>query len=312
MKKQMLKMLVAAAASLAVLMPLTAQEKDSANKQEKSGSEKVKVQSVYRVSTIAGMPVKNNAGEDLGKIEDLVVELNSGEVRYAALSFGGFASVGDKLFAIPWQALAFKFGEDESYFILDVTEEKLARAPGFEEDKWPDLADPSQSGKIDAFYGIKREEGAKRKDRGSDDEAKRPKDAAKPGELVYDAVYRVENITGMDVKNDRGEDLGSIHELVVDIKQGNVRYAALSFGGVLGLGDKLFAIPWKSLGFKHQATDKHFVLNVSPEKLKQAEGFDEDRWPDTGDPKWSQAIDDLYRTDSDERSATRPKRTEKD
>ena len=73
------------------------------------------------------------------------------------------------------------------------------------------------------------------------------------------------------------------------------------------MGDKLFAVPWERLKFHHQATDKHFVFNVSPEVLKNAEGFDEDNWPDTGDPTWGRKVDEFYKS-STEREAARPKR----
>ena len=71
---------------------------------------KVEVQYSYRGGTIVGMPVHNDAGKKLGKIEDLVVDLGTGKIRYAALSFGGFLGVGDKLFAVPWGAMTFKYG----------------------------------------------------------------------------------------------------------------------------------------------------------------------------------------------------------
>lgn len=292
-------------------------DKDKAKAGE-AGGQKIQVQQVFRLSTLNGMPVRNTQGDDLGKIEDLVIELNRGDIRYAALSFGGFASVGDKLFAVPWKKLAFKFGEEDSYFIVDVTEDQLKRAPGFDQDRWPDVADPNWSKQVDAFYGASTtrdrtdRDAAETRKRDEDaaesraDEPKRTRETAKPGELVHDAVYRAENITGMEVKNDRGEDLGSIHELVIDIKAGKVRYAAVSFGGVLGLGDKLFAVPWNVLKFHHRGTDKHFVFNVSQDVLKDAKGFDENHWPNVGDPRWSHEVDETYRS-STEREARRPR-----
>jgi sporulation protein YlmC with PRC-barrel domain len=300
--------LTLAASSLGLAQQKEDKPQATANEdKEQNREQRVVVQSVFRLSTIDGMPVRNSKGDDLGKIEDLVIELNSGDVRYAAVSFGGFASIGDKLFAVPWKKLAFKYGEEDSFFILDTTEQQLKRAPGFDQNKWPDVADPAWAKEVDAFYGT----GTARSDKDADDAPQEPKptkETAKPGELVYDAVYRGANITGMEVKNDRGEDLGSINELVIDIKAGKVRYAALSFGGVLGLGDKLFAVPWNVLKFEHRATDKHFVFNVNPQVLKEAEGFDENQWPNTGDPKWGRSVDEFYKR-STEREAGRPRRT---
>jgi len=57
----------------------------------------------FRTADIIGLPVKNNKHEDLGKIDDLVIDMKNGEVRYAAIAYGGVAGIGSKLFAVPWQ-----------------------------------------------------------------------------------------------------------------------------------------------------------------------------------------------------------------
>ncbi|HVC94496.1 MAG TPA: PRC-barrel domain-containing protein [Pirellulales bacterium] len=107
-----------------------------------------------RVRELDGMKVKNKEGEDLGKIDDLVIELDDGQVSYAALSFGGLLGVGNKLFAIPWSALEVKTGKDakDKYFVLGVDKERLKKAPGFDKGHWPDLADRSWSKEVDEFY----------------------------------------------------------------------------------------------------------------------------------------------------------------
>jgi sporulation protein YlmC with PRC-barrel domain len=107
-----------------------------------------------RVRELDGMKVKNTEGEDIGKIEDLVIELDNGHVSYAALSFGGVLGVGNKLFAIPFDALEVKTGKDakDTYFLLAVDKERLKDAPGFDKSHWPDLADRSWSKEVDEFY----------------------------------------------------------------------------------------------------------------------------------------------------------------
>ncbi len=107
----------------------------------------------FRSSQLVGLPVHNAAGEDLGKIEDLVIDLNTGRIRYAALSFGGFLGVGDKLFAVPWGALRMKTVGDDATFVLDVPKERLEKAPGFDNKNWPNMADPNWSREIDEYYG---------------------------------------------------------------------------------------------------------------------------------------------------------------
>ncbi len=109
------------------------------------------VRHVMSASTLNGDSVVNSKGEDLGKIEEIMIHVPSGKIAYAVLSFGGFLGLGDKLFAIPWEAL--KLDEDNHRFVLDVDKEKMERAPGFDKDRWPDMADPTWSSEIYRYYG---------------------------------------------------------------------------------------------------------------------------------------------------------------
>lgn len=106
---------------------------------------------VMSASTLTGDSVVNAAGEDLGKLEEIMIHVDSGRVAYAVLSFGGFLGLGDKLFAIPWEALTLD--EDNHRFILNVEKERLEAAPGFDKDRWPDMADPKWSREIYGYYG---------------------------------------------------------------------------------------------------------------------------------------------------------------
>jgi sporulation protein YlmC with PRC-barrel domain len=107
--------------------------------------------SVLSATTLIGDHVMNRAGEDLGKIEELMIDLERGQVAYAVLSFGGFLGMGDKLFAIPFQAL--RLDKDQNSFLLDVDKEKLKNAPGFDKNNWPSTADRSWGTQIHSFYG---------------------------------------------------------------------------------------------------------------------------------------------------------------
>ncbi len=92
-------------------------------------------------------------------------------------------------------------------------------------------------------------------------------------------------LTGNAVRNAAGEDLGEIEDIMIDIDTGRIAYAVLSFGGILGMGDKLFAIPWEALQMSQE--EHNFILNVSKDMLQKAPGFDKDNWPDTSDPEWN-------------------------
>lgn len=100
---------------------------------------------------VIGREVRNKNKENLGKVEELVLDKISGNVRYVVLSFGGFLGMGDKLFALPWKQL--EYSPEDKAFIISLTKEKLERAPGFDKNNWPDMADPTYEKSISAFYG---------------------------------------------------------------------------------------------------------------------------------------------------------------
>ena len=106
----------------------------------------------FRVSTLKSMAVRNAAGEDLGKINDIVIDMNTAKVNYVALEFGGFLGVGDKLFAIPWHAFKYQPKPDDEHLVLNVTKERLKNAPGFDKNHWPNMANPRWNAETDAFY----------------------------------------------------------------------------------------------------------------------------------------------------------------
>lgn len=101
--------------------------------------------------TLSGDKVKNTAGEDLGKIEEFMIDLDTGRIAYAVLSFGGILGMGNKLFAIPWQAL--KVDTEDHSFLLNVPKETLENAPGFNKDNWPDMSNVEWGTKVHSYYG---------------------------------------------------------------------------------------------------------------------------------------------------------------
>jgi len=100
------------------------------------------------------------------------------------------------------------------------------------------------------------------------------------------------DLMGKSIKNAADEDLGTVKDIVVDADTGRILYGVVSFGGFLGMGDKLFAVPWPSMRL---APDyKHFVLDVPKEQLKKAEGFDKQQWPDFADERWATRTYETY------------------
>jgi sporulation protein YlmC with PRC-barrel domain len=106
---------------------------------------------IVRSRDLVGMKVYNKQDQDLGKIEDLVLDPNSGKIQYTVLTSGGFIGMGTKYFAVPWNVLQLvllskdtttRFGTvKEDHFVLDISKEALRTAPGIDKDNWPEVAD---------------------------------------------------------------------------------------------------------------------------------------------------------------------------
>ncbi len=257
-------------------------------------------------STIKGDKIVNRAGDDIGKIEELMIDLQNGRIAYAVLSFGGFMGMGDKLFAIPWNSLTLRVHEHA--FFLDIPKETLEKAEGFDKDNWPltreELSSAytyygyqpywqtgmaAQTGILTGMPGETESERIARMER--ERETGMLRETGKPRETESERMARMRSTAGMDnpdflpagkiegdkVVNRAGEDLGKIEELMIDLQDGKIAYAVVSHGGFLGIGNKLFSIPWKALTLS--AHEHAFFLDIPKETLEKAEGFDKDNWP---------------------------------
>ena len=108
---------------------------------------------VLSATAVIGDNVVNRTGETLGKIEELMLDLEKGRVAYAVLSFGGFLGMGEKRFAIPFEAL--KLDATREHFTLDVDKDKLRNAPGFDKNHPPQASDRTWGAEVYKFYGYK-------------------------------------------------------------------------------------------------------------------------------------------------------------
>lgn len=108
---------------------------------------------VMGADTLIGDAVVNEQDEKLGKIEEIMIDVPTGRVAYAVLSFGGMLGIGDKLFAIPWQALTLD--ADRKVFVLNADRQTLENAPGFDKNHWPSMADQQWASDIHSYYGAR-------------------------------------------------------------------------------------------------------------------------------------------------------------
>lgn len=109
---------------------------------------------------------------------------------------------------------------------------------------------------------------------------------------MYEHNVTADDVVGVGVENPQGDDLGTIEALVLDKIKGHVVYVVLSFGGFMGMGDKLFAMPWHI--FSYNTHRGKFVISVDKERLKNSPGFDKDNWPDMTSAEWNVSIKNYY------------------
>ena len=108
----------------------------------------------------------------------------------------------------------------------------------------------------------------------------------------YRLTLSATSLVGDTVKNAQDENIGNLKDIMIDVQSGRVAYGVLDFGGLLGMGNKLFAVPWQALSVDEE--NKVLRLDVDKDRLKNAEGFDQNDWPDTTDLNWGRQVHDYY------------------
>jgi hypothetical protein len=106
-----------------------------------------------------------------------------------------------------------------------------------------------------------------------------------------------EKVTGTSVENTRGDSLGNIEEIMIDKISGQVGYAVLKYGSFLGMGGKLFALPWDQL--KYDTSRDAYLVDIPEERLKDAPSYDEGTEPNWGDPQYAKNLHDYYGSKAD-------------
>lgn len=234
--------------------------------------------------------VENPQGEDCGKIDNLIVDVENGRIIYAVLGLDGKQTV------VPFATLYLP--SDAVKFMFEGTKQQL-QSHMFEKDRLPDFTDKSWAVSIHAAYNQRPYWEAPANDQKGDKAEKSKntddKHATASAQMWYHPVARWQKITdviGMQVKNPQAEDLGKIDDVAIDPDSGRIICSVISFGGFLGMGDKLFAIPCGAL--TPSGNSKFYVLDVARERLKEAAGFDRSHWPNITDERWMRELHKFY------------------
>lgn len=220
-----------------------------------------------RASKLIGMKVQNPQGQDLGKISDMVVNMNTGDVRYAVLEFDPGIFQGEKLFAVPTSQLRMAADRDTiSYNMSKATLEKTAVPRSEWNTVW---RDPNYLSNLDKAWGIKQ-----------------PTRGA--------VAHRVSDLIGKDVNNREGKKIGEIEELVVNMATQKVHYAVLEFDPSLASREQNFAFPLRAFDLT-QDRDR-LVLDVDKARLQNMKSFTDSRYDSLNDRTWVADIDRYFVT----------------
>jgi sporulation protein YlmC with PRC-barrel domain len=239
-----------------------------------------------RVTDLKGKKVSNAAGENLGQLEEIVVDAGSGRTLYGVLSFGGFLGLGDKLFAIPWQSLQLTDGAKG--FTLNVDKDRLKNATGFSEDRWPDLANEQFATSTYEYYGQKpywhsRDGDVQLAADNSGEARESNRDRWNRRTTVW---QKCGDLCGKEVRTVQTDDVGKLDDMVVDPDSGRVLYGILSYRG------RLFAVPWNVLTLNTNA--EQLVLHAEEKQLSDRFSFSKDNWPNLVDQDWATALHAHY------------------
>jgi sporulation protein YlmC with PRC-barrel domain len=102
-------------------------------------------------------------------------------------------------------------------------------------------------------------------------------------------------LIGMKIENSRKENVGQVSDIVFDAASTRVQYVAVTYGGFLGLGSKLFAVPMQAIKVQQDPNYQDrviLVLDVTKEQLDGSQGFDESNWPSFSDTAF---VNELHR-----------------
>lgn len=264
-REKVLSIAVASAFGLALAPayatePKTERKATTTQKQNQSQS-----QSYWgiRASELIGKEVHNAQGENLGEIEDIVIDAKNGHAHYAVLQFGGVGNLGDKLFAYPLSAFQ-KSGDDKDELVLNVDDEQLKQAQGFDDENWPNWSDPKYQQHVTGNFGD-------------------AKPVAKDARLV-----RASEFLDEEIENAEGDDIGELEDIVVNLNDSKVHFAVADLDD-WGFDDKLFALPIQA--FRMNEDGDELVLNLSKNQIDENRGFDESKWPDMNDPAFVSEMD---------------------
>lgn len=219
-----------------------------------------------RASEMIDMSVRNEQGDNIGQIEDLIVNLNTGDVRYAMLRFDPGILAAEKLFAVPTTELRMAPDRNDLVYVID--EERLEQAAA-DRDDWDKAEGAVASDEVRRFdkaWGIAQ-----------------PADGAR--------AHRASELIGRDVETPSGENIGEVEELVINMAEQKVHYAVLAFDPSWASPERNYAFPLRSFRL---GADNALTLDIAKSQLQAMKSFPDSRYADLNDRVWIADIDRYF------------------
>lgn len=288
--KKYSKLLVLGAVTCSVLVG--AQEPRAAS-EIKAKSQVLTRGVLWSANASIGADVVSANGDDLGDVVDIVLDRNKNRIAYVIVSYGGLLGVGDKHFAVPWQA----FGQtSDRELSLQIAPEQLKDAPGFDKGTLPDTANPLFHEGVYKFYNTKPYSLGQR----DLDHAQ-----AEDSETIFDWgswvnrgddtnwARRLGELIGTDIENASGESIAELEDVIVDTREARAAFAVISYGGTLGFFENTAIIPWNAL--RLDVAREVYVTDATPAQFEQAKLSDSE-YQKLEDQKYSEALYGTFKT----------------
>jgi len=271
-----------------------AQDDSAASTKSKAGRAESSLQSgktlgqVERANKLIGREVLGSDNQKLGKVDNLIVDLESGHILYAVIGSGGVGAIGEKKFAVApevFTGLPQDLNESKKPFSrgadlhANIDKAKLNGAPQFTKD----IDRDTELGKAEFVNQVYQYFGQNAWWQG----ANAPASAGQ-----FNNVHKASDLIGMKVKNVGNEPMGKVDNVAVDLPAGRVVYVILSPDSSLNLGNDLFALPPEAVTLG--ADKKTLNSDISKEKLSGAPHFAKDNWSTLSDTSFASQIYQYY------------------
>ncbi len=208
-------------------------------------------------SNVVDAKLFDQHGKQIGQIDDVLFDENSGGMTHAIVAVGGWLGIGDKDSAVPWKFI-HPSKDNTAAFVLTVDQSRLKDSDHFDKNNWP-VTDQNWYGKNYQHYGLTPRQNAK--------------------------LVRASQVIGAELFNQHGEKIGDIKNILMHPKTGMVAYATLDIGKYVGKGDQLTNVPWQLVRQSTKDT-AGFVVNADKAKLAGATYFEPSAWPAYDDWGW--------------------------